>query len=63
MSIWWLILILAPNVLAYLFHQALLEWFFKERNLKRRYNATWGLVTGASSGQDRMYCYSTLLDR
>ena len=52
MSLWFLVLILAPNVLAYLIHQALLEWYFKERNLKHRYNAKWGLVTGASSGTD-----------
>ncbi|DBA75427.1 TPA: hypothetical protein ACH3X1_010687 [Trebouxia sp. C0004] len=52
MSLWiWLsLLIFGPNVIAYLVHQTLLAYFFKARNLKRRYNAKWALVTGSSSG-------------
>ena len=64
MSFWiWLALLLfGPNMIAYLIHQVLLAYFFKARNLKRRYNATWALVTGSSSGtsraaqSDQLYC-------
>lgn len=47
----WLLLFIAFNLPAYLIHQLLLGCFFKDRDLKRRYNAKWGLVTGASSGR------------
>ncbi|DBB17130.1 TPA: hypothetical protein ACH3X3_014207 [Trebouxia sp. C0006] len=52
MSLWiWLSLVIfGPNVIAYLIHQTLLAYFFKARDLKRRYNAKWALVTGSSSG-------------
>ena len=46
----WLLLLVGFNLPAYLIHQLLLGYFFKDRDLKRRYNAKWGLVTGASSG-------------
>jgi len=53
MSLWiWLtLLIFGPNVIVYLIQQALLAYFFKARDLKRRYNAKWALVTGSSSGR------------
>lgn len=46
----WLLLLVCLNLPAYLIHQLLLGYFFKDRDLKRRFNAKWGLVTGASSG-------------
>ena len=48
--LWLLLLLTGPNLIAYLIHQALLEFYYKARNLKKRYNAKWGLVTGSSSG-------------
>ena len=53
MSLWiWLSLVIfGPNMIAYLIHQTLLAYFFKARDLKRRYNAKWALVTGSSSGR------------
>ncbi|KAL3143531.1 hypothetical protein ABBQ38_002330 [Trebouxia sp. C0009 RCD-2024] len=44
------LLVFGPNLLAYLTHQLLLGYYCKDRDLQRRYNAQWGLVTGASSG-------------
>jgi hypothetical protein len=41
--------VLAVIFLPYLLHHVLLG-FFKGRDLKKRYNAEWALVTGASSG-------------
>ena len=41
--------VLAVIFLPYLLHHLLLG-FFKGRDLKKRYNAEWALVTGASSG-------------
>lgn len=45
------VLVFGPNLIAYLIHQLLLGYYCKDRDLKRRYNAQWGLVTGASSGK------------
>jgi hypothetical protein len=36
----------------YFLHHAIVAFFFKTQNLKRRYGASWALVTGASSGRD-----------
>ena len=58
---WLTFLLFGPNLIAYLIHQALLGYFFKARDLKRRYNATWALVTGASSGK-RVHSYHCLFD-
>lgn len=52
----WLLLLVVFNLPAYLIHQLLLGYFFKDRDLKRRYNAKWGLVTGASSGMHSNNC-------
>ena len=52
----WLLLLFGFNLPAYLIHQLLLGYFFKDRDLKRRYNAKWGLVTGASSGMHSNTC-------
>lgn len=35
----------------YVLFQALCGVWFKTQNLKKRYNAQWGLVTGSSSGE------------
>lgn len=34
----------------YFIHHAICAYFYKTQNLKKRYNAQWALVTGASSG-------------
>jgi len=36
--------------LGYLLPHIFVAWFFKTKNLKKSYNATWALVTGSSSG-------------
>ena len=42
--------VLALIFLPYILHHALLG-LCKDRDLKKRYNAQWALVTGASSGE------------
>ncbi|KAL6769693.1 hypothetical protein ACKKBG_A32010 [Auxenochlorella protothecoides x Auxenochlorella symbiontica] len=36
--------------LSYLIPHTFVAWFYKTQNLKKKYNARWALVTGASSG-------------
>lgn len=36
--------------LSYLIPHTFVAWFYKTQNLKKKYNAQWALVTGASSG-------------
>ena len=42
--------VLALSFGLYFFLQLLCGTFYKTQNLKRRYNASWALVTGSSSG-------------
>lgn len=37
--------------LGYLIPHAFVAIFYKTKNLKKSYNASWGLVTGGSSGE------------
>ena len=39
-----------PFFLTYAVQHLICAVFFKTQNLKKRYNAQWALVTGASSG-------------
>lgn len=66
--LWWVVtwlfsleflflVLVGPNLIVYLIHQVLLGYYFKDRDLKRRYNAKWGLVTGASSGRHQGNCF------
>jgi hypothetical protein len=48
---WVFLPILVFQFLVYFIHHAIVAFFFKTQNLKRRYSAQWALVTGASSGQ------------
>lgn len=41
---------LAIVFLSYLIPHTIVAWFYKTQNLKKKYNAQWALVTGASSG-------------
>ena len=52
-SLWkWLFLALFfLSFAVYFIHHLIVAYFFKTQNLKRRYNAKWALVTGASSGE------------
>ena len=52
MNIWkYLFLALfVPCFLTYIIQHLIVAFFFKTQNLKKRYNAEWALVTGASSG-------------
>ncbi|KAG2485629.1 hypothetical protein HYH03_015689 [Edaphochlamys debaryana] len=43
-------LLFVPSFLTYIVQHLICSVFFKTQNLKRRYNADWALVTGASSG-------------
>ncbi|KXZ54212.1 hypothetical protein GPECTOR_5g304 [Gonium pectorale] len=49
----WYYLFLAlfvPGFLTYIVQHLICSYFYKTQNLKKRYNAEWALVTGASSG-------------
>jgi len=39
------------SFLLYAFFQTLCGTWYRTQNLKKRYNAEWGLVTGSSSGE------------
>ncbi|KAL6750248.1 hypothetical protein V8C86DRAFT_2817430 [Haematococcus lacustris] len=43
-------ILFSGSFLVYFLHHVVLAYFYKTQNLKRRYNAQWALVTGASSG-------------
>lgn len=47
---WLFWLLVVPCFATYIVHHLICAYFFKTQNLKRRYNAQWALVTGASSG-------------
>ena len=46
--------------LGYLIPHIFVVWFFKTKNLKKSYNATWALVTGSSSGASISIIYRAI---
>lgn len=48
---WAFLGLFAASFGTYLLHHAVCAYFYKTQNLKRRYNAQWAMVTGASSGE------------
>lgn len=51
----WYYLFLAlfvPSFVTYIIQHVICSVFYKTQNLKKRYNAEWALVTGASSGAE-----------
>lgn len=52
--IFWTLFTLSFGV--YFIQHIICAYFFKTQNLKRRYNAQWALVTGASSGLHLSLC-------
>ena len=45
-----LLLIVALAILPFLFHFSVCAFLYREQNLKRKYDASWALITGSSSG-------------
>ncbi len=45
-----LLLLVALATLPFLFHFCVCAFLFREQNLKKKYDASWALVTGSSSG-------------
>jgi len=50
---WWFYLLIAFPFLSFLVPWAIATFVLKEQDLKRKYNAKWAVVTGASSGIGR----------
>lgn len=48
---WLFLAFFVPCFLTYALQHLVVAYFYKTQNLKKRYNATWALVTGASSGE------------
>ena len=48
---WIFLVVLGLSAGTYVVQHCICAFFYKTQNLKRRYNAQWALVTGASSGE------------